>query len=61
MAIKNVVTDGLFEPPSYLLTQGLGDFTAAAAAAGTPLRSMRRSRARSLPAILGVLSLVLLL
>lgn len=36
MAVKHVVTDGLgFTVPSYLLTQGLGNFSAGGGGGGT--------------------------
>lgn len=47
MAIKHVVTDGIgFTVPSYLLTEGIGDFSAAAGG-GVGVAEQEQARRRT--------------
>jgi len=50
MAVKQVVTDGVgFNPPAYLLTEGIGDFPEASGDPSDGLAdpAVRRRRARA--------------
>lgn len=58
MAVKHVVTSGLgFTVPSYLLTEGFGNF-GTGGGTGTPLRGLRRLRGRSAAIIAATLLLL---